>query len=241
MANPTLEPLDAFKAALDDWQQHKEDSSRPWRDTRMWTHGHKQQAAGGTSQPRLAGAVEAGKPLVIHIDTRRCLEADEAAICQQLQRIDMSEAKVLMLRMRNLPPQLHSGSPLGLHCGQLRCLELSQNNLARLPPWVPQQQHLRLLDLSDCGQLEMLPQEFGQLTSLVNLNLSGCHKLASLPESIGCLQALQVLDMGSSGVTELPASFGNLYRLHTLFAPCLLATLPDSFGQLNVATNPEDH
>lgn len=41
------------------------DSAAAWRDTRMWTHGHKQQAAGGTSQPRLAGAVEAVSELVI--------------------------------------------------------------------------------------------------------------------------------------------------------------------------------
>ncbi|CAM6038577.1 unnamed protein product [Sphagnum compactum] len=102
---------------------------------------------------------------------------------------------------------------------------------------------LKVLDLTECLNLEKIPSSIGQLNALEELDLNRCSKLKELPSSIGQLNALQELDLSGcsnlkelpSSLKELPSSIGQLNALQEL---CLwqcfnLKELPSSIGQLN--------
>lgn len=64
-------------------------------------------------------------------------------------------------------------------------------------------------------QLEAIPENIGNLTSLIKLNLSR-NKLTSLPESIGNLTALTYLNLSRNKLSKLPDCICNLKLLTNL-------------------------
>ncbi len=54
---------------------------------------------------------------------------------------------------------------------------------------------LKVLDLTQCLNLEKISSSIGQLNALQELDLNGCSNLKELPSSIGQLNALQQLDL----------------------------------------------
>ncbi|WIA39077.1 hypothetical protein OEZ86_005221 [Tetradesmus obliquus] len=218
MVPPAVTPLQAFKAALDYWQQDKEDMS--WLGTRLWVY--KKQAADGSTQLELPRRPSM-QPSMVCIDNGSCTnEAEAAAIYQQLQQTDLSQLRALILRMPCDPQQLHCRRSLASHLlpGELRYLDLAGNGCVELSLWSRNQPHLRVVDLSNCRQLNQLSPHLCSLEKLTNLSLRGCQQLALLPDEFGELQALQVLVLDNSGILELPASFGELTEL------------PETFGHL---------
>ncbi|KAG5223890.1 TMV resistance protein [Salix suchowensis] len=94
---------------------------------------------------------------------------------------------------------------------------------------------LQTLNVTECSQLEKLPDSFGGLESLTLLNLEKCYSLKSLPESMGSLKSLQTLNVTEClQLEKLPDSFGGLESLTLLnLEKCYsLKSLPESMGSL---------
>ncbi|XP_073396919.1 uncharacterized protein [Physcomitrium patens] len=91
------------------------------------------------------------------------------------------------------------------------------------------------LDLEGCSNLTMVPNDLEYMTSLKILNLKDCKQLHSLPTSIGSLLYLKNFNIsGCSNLTSLPNELGNLISL-TYFdvSWCSsLTTLPNELGNL---------
>ncbi|MHA1729625.1 MAG: leucine-rich repeat domain-containing protein [Promethearchaeota archaeon] len=120
--------------------------------------------------------------------------------------------------------------------------------LNTLPASLQVLKKLRILDLSSNGMtstwqinqlgqqtnpgLNLLPEWFGNLTSLEELNLSW-NKLSSLPESFGNLKSLRILHLYKNNLRTLPASFGSLHNLQNLYlSQNQLTHLPETIGNL---------
>ena len=93
-------------------------------------------------------------------------------------------------------------------------LDLSSNNLTRLPPEIGQLFHLTTLDLRN-NQLKSLPSEIGQLANLIDLNLKG-NQLTGLPPEMAQLTNLAVLDLKINQLTDLPPEIVQLTNLAVL-------------------------
>jgi hypothetical protein len=123
------------------------------------------------------------------------------------------------------------------YCLQLKILDLTECvNLEKIPLSISQLNTLQELSLNGCSNLKELPSSIGQLNELQELDLSGCSKLEGLPSSIGQLNALQELCLnGCSNLKDLPSSIGHLNALQKLGlnACSNLKELPSSIGQLN--------
>ncbi|KAF8017051.1 hypothetical protein BT93_H2304 [Corymbia citriodora subsp. variegata] len=73
---------------------------------------------------------------------------------------------------------------------------------------------LVFLDVSDCPNLQRLPNELGRdLRSLEYLSLRSCESLKWLPETIGNLESLTKLDLSYMSIEELPDSIIKLKNL----------------------------
>lgn len=130
-------------------------------------------------------------------------------------------------------------------CTELRHLNLSKNQLKRLPPQIVAATHLQTLilssnplgncslrnvlqltaldtlDLADTGRTaDGLPDELGTaLTSLRSLNLAQ-NKLDRFPSAVAALPALVRLDLGSNAITTLPDRMSGCHLLQvSLIAP----------------------
>jgi hypothetical protein len=96
----------------------------------------------------------------------------------------------------------------------LKELNLSDNRLTELPVNLGQLLHLKELNLSD-NRLTELPANLGQLLHLKELNLSD-NQLHQLPDRLRQLKNLRVLDLSRNDLTDLPEAFEELKRLHIL-------------------------
>uniref|UniRef100_A0A7I4ALL1 Protein kinase domain-containing protein n=1 Tax=Physcomitrium patens TaxID=3218 RepID=A0A7I4ALL1_PHYPA len=95
------------------------------------------------------------------------------------------------------------------------------------------------LDLGGCSNLTMLPNELEYMTSLKILNLQYCESLRSLPNELSNLTSLTTLYMeGCSRLTSLPNELGNLTSLTTLsIGRCSsLTSLPKELDNLTSLT-----
>ncbi|KAL3744250.1 hypothetical protein ACJRO7_013498 [Eucalyptus globulus] len=113
------------------------------------------------------------------------------------------------------------------------------------------------LDLSQCGKVQVLPEEMGKLKELKELNIrktyikeippwigslqglisldfSGCRELRVLPREMGKLEELKELKMDNTTLEEIPSCIGSLKKLEILHTHnCkLLVGLPDSISHL---------
>lgn len=133
-------------------------------------------------------------------------------------------------RLSSLPPQVHNltrleelnlnGNPMTL--GEFHRTTHFLLSLDRLTPQTPLGipreiggcAALEIMDLSSC-QLTNLPDDFTQLTRLMEVNLAS-NRLVQLPQALGRLTRLVRLDLSDNQLTDLPVSMGYLTSLQTL-------------------------
>lgn len=94
-------------------------------------------------------------------------------------------------------------------------LDLSGQNMAKVPESIFSQTNLEELNLSQNKLGGSLPAEIRHLQKLKSLNISN-NKMTGLPAEIGQLQSLEVLDISNNQLTGLPYELGNLKNLKTL-------------------------
>ena len=93
-------------------------------------------------------------------------------------------------------------------------LDLSDNQLTRLPEAIAQLSNLRELDLGN-NQLTRLPEAIAQLSNLRVLDLS-YNQLTTLPEAIAQLSHLSWLYLSNNQLTTLPEAIKQLSQLEKL-------------------------
>lgn len=93
-------------------------------------------------------------------------------------------------------------------------IEISGNELQKIPENILQQKQLTYLDLRD-NKLTILPHEIGELTNLSCLILYS-NQLTNLPHEIGKLTNLTLLGLDVNKLSSLPAEIGNLTSLEYL-------------------------
>ena len=101
--------------------------------------------------------------------------------------------------------------------------------LVSLPNSIGQLKCLAELNLSGCSELANLPNSIYYLESLKWINLERCYMLNKSPvlnprcsevEEIAFGGCLQYLNLGASGVSEIPGSIGSLVSLRDLRLSC---------------------
>jgi len=116
--------------------------------------------------------------------------------------------------------------------GVVREVDLSGQNLTRVPAWVWEQTSLERLYLQDNALDGALPAALGDLAGLARLDLSK-NRITRVPAEIGRLANLTELDLSANRLETLPEEFGNLRRLEWLFLfQNQLAELPVTVAQL---------
>ncbi|MFH0873397.1 MAG: leucine-rich repeat domain-containing protein [Candidatus Komeilibacteria bacterium] len=94
-------------------------------------------------------------------------------------------------------------------------LNLSNQNLTKLPSYVLGRTDLATLDISHNALTGALPAEIRQLKNLKILNAS-YNNMTGVPAEIGQLSNLEELDLSHNQLTGLPYELGNLQKLKLL-------------------------
>ncbi len=94
-------------------------------------------------------------------------------------------------------------------------LDLSNQQLKKVPDYVFDQTNLEELNLSNNQLTGAIQAEIRHLTNLKVLNASN-NQMTGVPAEIGQLQNLQILDLSNNQLTGLPYELGNLKNLKTL-------------------------
>ena len=140
------------------------------------------------------------------------------------KRNGVTELELSHENITKIPPEI----------GQLQnltYLSLHRNEIDELPPEIGQLQNLTCLSLSK-NYIGELPPEIGQLKSLTELNLSN-NKIKILLPEIGQLRNLSSLYLYSNQIEELPPEFGQLQHLTELnLSGNQIGKLPCEIGQL---------
>ncbi|KAL5543605.1 hypothetical protein UlMin_007389 [Ulmus minor] len=99
----------------------------------------------------------------------------------------------------------------------VRALDLHNSGIKKVSKSIGKLKHLRYLDLSQNGDIRVLPNSIGRLQYLDTLKLNYCSKLEELPISIKSLVNLRNLEIGSCcSLTHMPRGLGQLTKLETL-------------------------
>lgn len=93
-------------------------------------------------------------------------------------------------------------------------LNLSNQQLQKVPEYVFKQTDLQELDLSNNKLTGSVQAEIRYLQNLVSLDLSN-NMMTGVPAEIGQLQNLQYLNLSNNQLTGLPYELGNLKNLKT--------------------------
>ncbi|XP_061906614.1 leucine-rich repeat-containing protein 57 [Entelurus aequoreus] len=96
----------------------------------------------------------------------------------------------------------------------LRTLDLSDNKLESLPPFIGNFAQLRSLTLNS-NRLGGLPTEIGNLKKLETLSLS-TNRIQQLPPTLDHLKALRTLILAGNRISEFPKGLGGLRQLDLL-------------------------
>jgi len=116
----------------------------------------------------------------------------------------------------------------------LTYLDISQNDLKQLPPYLLQIAGMRTV-IANKNKLQSLPNDIGSWVQLTTLDLEN-NKFTKLPDSIGNIQSLTNLNVAYNGIRVLPDSFVQLNKLKVLILSDnpALTSLPDfdNFPQL---------
>lgn len=103
------------------------------------------------------------------------------------------------------------------NCKCLWWLDLRGASLRALPNGIGRLIHLRCLDLSFNGKLEILPESITSLQNLQLLKLKWCNNLQKLPKHFSKLVNLRHLDIDHClALTYMPTGLKNLTCLHRL-------------------------
>jgi Leucine-rich repeat (LRR) protein len=106
---------------------------------------------------------------------------------------------------------------------------------SELPKSVKGLRKLRIIHVNNTG-LKQLPDDFGELESLVEAHLNENNLLQGLPESFGKLRLLQFLSLiKCRNLRTLSSNFGELQSLTSLnleYCPIADGDLPVNFGRL---------
>lgn len=94
-------------------------------------------------------------------------------------------------------------------------LDLSNQNLSKLPSYVLQRTELTELNISNNILTGALPGEIRFLKNLTKLDMSH-NKLTGIPAEVGQLSKLTELDLSYNEFTGLPYELGNLKNLKIL-------------------------
>ncbi|MCX6744965.1 MAG: leucine-rich repeat domain-containing protein [Candidatus Parcubacteria bacterium] len=93
-------------------------------------------------------------------------------------------------------------------------LDLSNQNLTKVPDYVFNLTNLEELNLSNNKLSGAIQSQIGQLKKLKVLNASN-NLMTGVPAEVGQLTNLQVLDLSNNQLTGLPNELGNLKKLKT--------------------------
>ena len=94
-------------------------------------------------------------------------------------------------------------------------LDLSNQNLTKVPENIFNQTNLEELNLSNNQLTGAIQSQIGQLKNLKVLNASN-NQMTGVPAEVGQLTNLQTLDLSNNQLTGLPNEIGNLKNLKTL-------------------------
>ena len=94
-------------------------------------------------------------------------------------------------------------------------LNLSEQNIQKIPEYVFNQTNLEELDISKNQLTGSIQAEIRHLQNLKVLNVSN-NQMTGIPAEIGQLHNLQVLDLSNNKLTGLPHELGNLQNLKIL-------------------------
>ncbi|KAJ0840610.1 putative powdery mildew resistance protein, RPW8 [Helianthus annuus] len=90
-------------------------------------------------------------------------------------------------------------------------------DLKELPSWISNLAHLQKLIITNCHEIDVLPNGTGGLSNLESLSLHSCTKLKELPASIGSLRGLSYIDISDClSIGVLPEEIGELSGLQVL-------------------------
>ena len=105
----------------------------------------------------------------------------------------------------------------------LNRLSLEGTAIEVLPSSVERLAALKYLKLKDCKNLVCLSSTICNLRRVEYLDIMGCSKIANLPENLGNMESLVFLFLGETAIKELPSSTVDLKQLRTLsFKGCQL-------------------
>ena len=96
---------------------------------------------------------------------------------------------------------------------------LRRKKLTRLPSKISEIKHIKRVEIDLSYNRDLIHEDtFHKLAELGNVYGLGLikHEKGKLDDSIGLLDKLEVLDLWTNGLTELPASFANLKNLKVL-------------------------
>lgn len=109
-------------------------------------------------------------------------------------------------------------------------LNIEENLIFEIPPYINRLKKLKKLDLWNC-EIKELPKEFFELKQLKVLEIS-CNQLTFLPKELIELKQLEVLDLSHNQLTTLPNEILELPKLKKLIifknpfeTPVILKTL----------------
>lgn len=94
-------------------------------------------------------------------------------------------------------------------------LNLSNNNLTKMPDYVLVLKNLTELNISHNKLTGALPAEIRQLKNLKILRTND-NQMTGVPAEIGQLENLEILDLSNNQLTGLPHELANLKNLKTL-------------------------
>jgi len=96
----------------------------------------------------------------------------------------------------------------------LRTLDMSDNKLVTLPPWMGDFKMLKQLSISN-NRLVALPEEIGKLIKLDSLVAHG-NRITELPLSMSALTNIKSIDLSGNKLTVFPPVFNGLKKLNSL-------------------------
>ncbi|TXG65426.1 hypothetical protein EZV62_006701 [Acer yangbiense] len=138
--------------------------------------------------------------------------------CTRLKHISTNICKLKSLRKLNLEncSELEIFPKIWETMEGLQFLKLSGTAIKELPHSIEHLNGLIQLNLRRCKNLEEFPSSICNLTSLEFLDLSDCSKLEILPDNLGNLKSLMKLSTDGTAISKLPSTMMHLNELYML-------------------------